>query len=663
MLVAVFGLIPSVDAQPSPALSVAYSAKLDEHYSLYGNVLQQLDLQIQGSNLVSNGPLRLQVIFTYDFGAVSGLGSLGNYSLTQDNFGTKYLTVTFPPATSSFNVTVSGTHSDYSVLLRDLAAVPPVSVSLNVAPYTPTSSGFTVKDPPGVDIFSVTGGNPGASVQTTEVGGNRYLTSTLPTIDYLTILYETSYGNVLLLLYLAIVVMVVFWSPLVFRRLRSKSTTYLPKFAILTRKVLAGFTARRLLEVFVFLSLAMLGISLIFGPSPVPRVYLAATPATTKVLGPVISNAGFQYLDPSNAGDQFNTMSILGNYNLIILADYAPTLSSPGLAANYNIFVMTDYAPGQYTTALQATYAPHVALLNNTQELSSVLNNARFYVPSSNLGLPVTTREYKVALLSEALLAFLIVFVAMAYLARVLVERAESGLSAIAEGVVCCMAVFMITTVVFVQTSVLLGLPVVLHAGISKFESAVGALGFGGGSRPRQLLGTLGFLFGAVAGTSGKMKIDRVGILAFIGLIVFIAIDPLTLGQTFYQLLVTFTTNEVPPTGALATANTRGILGSVMGVFGHNISAYFYSSHGSVLFFLSALPFAIFSIIRKSTATFLLLFTAVAAPIGFLRVADLNPTESMASAIPGIVLGLGVILIFLSASFVESKVRKRLPTI
>ena len=158
------------------------------------------------------------------------------------------------------------------------------------------------------------------------------------------------------------------------------------------------------------------------------------------------------------------------------------------------------------------------------------------------------------------------------------------------------------------------------------------------------------------------MKVDRTGMLAFIGVIGFIAIDPLSLGQAFYQFLITFSTNEAPPVGRLADENTRGFLGSVMNVFGHNISAYFYSSHGSVLFFLAALPFALYSKVRKATATFLLLFTAFVAPLGFLRVADLNPTESMASAIPGIALGLGVVAVFLAASFVESRVRRSLPT-
>jgi hypothetical protein len=660
---AICGHAPNVSAQPSPALAVSYSVKLDEHYSLYGYVSQQLDLQIQGSNLVSNGPLELQVIFYYDFGAVSGLGSNGNYTLTRDDFGTNSLKVSFPASTTSFNVTVSGTHTDYSVLLRDAATIPPVSVYLNAAPYAPTSSGLAVRDPPGMDIFSVSGGDIGGNIQTTAVGGSHYMTSTLPALNNLVILYQTSNGDLLLFLYVAIIAMVVIWAPMVYRRIRGRTTSYLSKLSTLIHLILAWFSSRRLLELFVGISLAMLGIALIFGPSPVPRVYLAATPATTQVLGPTISNAGFQYLDPANAGDQFTTMATLGNYNIIILADYPPSVDSSGIVANvYHVFVMTDYASRQYVTTLKAVYGNGVGLLNNTQDLSAVLNNAQFYVPASNLGFSITPGQYKVAIVAEALLTFMLVFVAMAFLARVLIERGERTISSVAEGAFFCVAVFMITTIVFIQTSVLLGLPVALHAGVSRVESAVGALGFGGGSRPRQLVGTLGFIFGAIAGTGGRMKIDRVGILAFIGLIAFIAIDPLKIGQTFYQVLITFTTNEATPVGGLADQNMRGILGTVMAVFGHSITNGFYSSHGSVLFFFSALPFAIFSRIRKSSATFLLLFSALAAPLGFIRVADLNPTESMASAIPGIVLGLGVVVVFLVASFVESKVRHDLPT-
>jgi len=627
-------------------------------------VLQQLNLQIQGNNLVSLVPVTLQVVFYYDFIAVSGLGPNGNYTLTRGDFGTNTLTVKFPASTSSFNVTVSGTHSDFSVLYRSVATVPPVSVYMSAQPFSPTSSSLTVKDPPAMDIFSVSGGNPGGNTQTTAVGGSHYLTSTLPTTNNLLVLYQTSNGELLLFLYVAIIVMVVLWAPFVYRRLRGRTMNYLPKLASTIHRVLAWFSSRRLLEVFVGVSLTMLGIALIFGPSPVPRVYLAATPATTHVLGPVISSAGFQYLTPANAGDQFTTMAILGNYNLIILADYPPSVGSSGLAASmYHIFAMTNYAPQQYVTTLKEVYGNGVGLLSSTEDLTAVLNNARFYVPTSNLGFAITPGQYKVAIVAEAFLTFLLVFVAMAYLARVLVERGEKGISAIAEGAFLSVAVFMITTIVFVQTCVLLGLPVALHAGISTVESAVGALGFGGGSRPRQLVGTLGFLLGAVAGSGGRMKIDRVGILAFIGVIAFIAVDPLTLGQSFYEVLVTFATNEAAPVGGVAVQNTRDILGTVMNYFGHSISSGFYSSHGSVLFFLSALPFAIFSRIRKSAATFLLLFSAFVVPLGFIRVADLNPMESMASAIPGIVLGLGVIVLFLVASFIESRVRHSLPTI
>jgi len=661
---AIIALIPGATAAPTPTLAVSYTAKLDEHYSLYGSTLQQLNLEIQGNNFASSVPLILTVLFYFDFGAVSSLGPSANYTITRDPYGTSTMTVTFPASTTSFDFAISGSHQDFSLLYRSVATIQPVSISLNVPPFTPTSSTMSVEDPPGLDIFSVSGGDPGEITQDAAVGGSHFVTATLPTVDSVVILYQTSDRDLLLFLYLGIAALAVVWIPFAYRRIRLRSGNYLPRFASLSRRVLAWFNSTRMLEVFVGLSLAMIGIALIFGPSPVPRVYLAATPATTNVIGPTIAGAGFEYLTPANAGDQFDTMSTLGNYNLIILADYPPAPDDPGIAASdFHVFVMTQYVPQSYAATLTDVYGKGVILLNNTQELGSILNNARFYVPASNLGLPETERQYKLAVVAEAILTFLLVFVAMALLARVLVERGEKGLSGIAEGAFYSVTVFMLTTIVFIQTSELLGLPVALHAGISTVESAVGALGFGGGSRPRQLVGSLGFFLGAIAGTKGKMKIDRIGILAFIGVITFIAIDPLTIGQSFYQLVVTFTTSDSAPTGAVADQGTRGILGTVMDVFGHSISNAFYSSHGTVLYFLSALPFALFSKVRKSTATFLLLFSGFAAPLGFIRVADLNPTESMASAIPGIVLGLGVVVGFVVASFIESRVRKNLPTI
>ena len=83
---AIFGLIPSASAQPSPTLAASYTVHLDEHYSLYGDVAQKLDLNVQGNNLVSSFPLSLEVVFQYDFGAVSGLGPGGELHDHQGRF-------------------------------------------------------------------------------------------------------------------------------------------------------------------------------------------------------------------------------------------------------------------------------------------------------------------------------------------------------------------------------------------------------------------------------------------------------------------------------------------------------------------------------------------------------------------------------------------------
>jgi hypothetical protein len=213
--------------------------------------------------------------------------------------------------------------------------------------------------------------------------------------------------------------------------------------------------------------------------------------------------------------------------------------------------------------------------------------------------------------------------------------------------------------VVFLQSSVLLGLPVALHAAISSSESAIGALGFGGGSRPRELAGVVGFIFGAVVGVRGRMNIDRIGILTVIGVSLYLVVDPLTLGRDFYSVLLNLTTSESGgPTGLGAQEAVRGWLGQVMYFFGRDISGFFYSSHGAVLFFAAGTAFAVFSRLRKTSATILLLFSAFAASVGFIRVADLDPIEAIASPVPGIAVGLLILMAFVFISFGESKIRE-----
>ena len=160
---------------------------------------------------------------------------------------------------------------------------------------------------------------------------------------------------------------------------------------------------------------------------------------------------------------------------------------------------MTNYAPQQYVTTLKAVYGDprRFAQQHPGPQLSS--EQRTILRPwSSNLGLSITPGQYKFAVVAEAILTFRLS--SWRWLtSRGFLSNGEKRVSAPSlRGGVYCVAVFMITTVVFVQTSVLLGLPVALHAGISTVESAVGALGFGGGFPSSPAVGTLGFVFGAM---------------------------------------------------------------------------------------------------------------------------------------------------------------------
>jgi hypothetical protein len=176
-------------------------------------------------------------------------------------------------------------------------------------------------------------------------------------------------------------------------------------------------------------------------------------------------------------------------------------------------------------------------------------------------------------------------------------------------------------------------------------------------------MGFLGFVFGVVAGTGGKVKVDRLGIIAFLGAILFLATDPLSGGVVFYQLSL-FAGTSVGGTavGTIANNSVEGFMNIFMNLFGALKSQTYLSQHGTVLFFAGAVPFAIYTRLHKTTATFLALFSAAVAGLGFIRIAnqDLDIFKVVASVVPGFTIGLLLIAGFAAVNLAEGYFRKRL---
>jgi hypothetical protein len=408
-------------------------------------------------------------------------------------------------------------------------------------------------------------------------------------------------------------------------------------------------------------SLLMISLAFVFGPSPSPRAYLAATPTTAQTLGPYVTAAGFTYLTPIEAGDEFDAMCGLNSYNAVILADYAPKLQSAGYLSCNNVIAMSSYVNSTLVTDLQILHGHSVSVVNTPQQLQFDLAlQARSYT-SNHLGLPVSQNTWATVTLVEGALSLLLPFLALAFFARYMIESSSRGIGRIAQAAGFSFFVFMFGELAYLQTDILLTLPVALHATISPQETAIGALGFGGGSRPRMVLGALGFLFGGFAGSLRGTKIDKVVLISLISALLFLLADPLQLGQDFYNLLLQILSSEGGTAfGQAAYSNLRSFIQVFMDAFGNEIVPTFFSQHGAVIFFAGAVPFALYTYVRRSTATLLLFFSTMVTAVGYVRIGDQDPLKAIASTTPGFAISVLFILAFFSMDRVERFLRLRL---
>jgi hypothetical protein len=651
-------LTPARAQAGSPTLSVVYRVNLSPRYSIYASVNQHAFVQAAGSLPGNTKPIKLNISFLFNFQSVS-LPPGANYSISKQRFFT-IVVISLPPSTS-FNVTLAGFFQDYSVLYRNSATIPFVSASLGVPPYSPTSFKVVVPLSGQTQVVSVyPSSGPNVVAEQFTVDGRRFLSADFSPQGSILITYQNLYRNYFLILYFAVIVAAVFILPLLFRKAGSLSSAPLRRIRSVLVRLVRSLDSRRLLALFVAVCAIMMTVSLVVGPSPTPKVYLAATPPTAAQLGPYITAAGFQYLTPLNAGDEFDRISGLGNFHAVIIADFPVPPNADGVTASFRIIAMTQYLPATYVTTLQTLYPNSVTTVRSTAELSRVLTAQRFYARTNVFGLNLDQNTYQSFVEFEGVLTFVVVFFALAFFARFIMERTGKGFIVLAEAIAFSFLIFMFSQMVFIQTSVLLGIPVSLHATISPVESAVGALGFGGGSRPRLLAGALGFLFGALAGKGGRIKLDRVGFFVFAAMILFLAADPLSLGGVFYDWLLSVSTGEQQLAASvhLSTA-VRQIITRSFQLFGtEGFSRTYFAQHGASLFYVGAVPFALYNKLSKSTGTILLMFCAVTSAFGFVRIGDLFPPKAVASTMPGVLLAFLPIAAFLVLSITESRIRK-----
>jgi hypothetical protein len=582
------------------------------------------------------------------------------------------ITFTLPDTAGVYTMGATGTLSEYSVLGQSGAEIPLQYVTTNFG-LSPSSYNLIVRVPPGLQVLTMYSYTKGLSFigrvdyQSFSLGGFQYLSS-----NYFFLPHGAVFANVVTLLYssqsiylygaeIAALLVVVLLAPFWIKHL-GRVNPYLSRFLSWIQRI----TPKQLLTIFVLLCLFTVSFSFVVGPNPRQRVYVMGVSVQAVQVGQDIkANTTFVPIYEPQVEQNSATVSTLGGFAAIVLVD--PTPGNP----SWNL---VPYATSDTTITLAGPahviilggdkdfnnvavqLFPNVQLVNQTSDVVTALNAI---TPRQNpLGLNISPRFFTYSEVLIALLSFLLAFLAMSFLAAKVAEVGlEGGWVGVAEALGYAFFAFAFLQMIYIASSIFLAVPLGLHSGNPQITAA-GTLGLsGGGSRPRELAGIAGFVFGGLTRTRFGVKINKLAIILTLGLVLLLILDPLTNGVIFHELILALSAGASQGQAAQSIDFIGGLLFNIGDAFGSLASQWYFIQRGLILYFAGAVAFVLVPKLQRTTATFLLIFSAFLAGDGIVRVADMIPLKTMASTIPGFMAGLMVIAIFLSVSSFEKLVR------
>lgn len=494
------------------------------------------------------------------------------------------------------------------------------------------------------------------------------------------ILYEPENWEVNALVVMLITLFAVFMLPHLFSKVERSSVRL--QFLTGTHKLLSSIAtlkttlkrlysrisnidSRKLLEIYVLCAILMVSVSFTFGPDPRLKIYvLASTPENADAIAGFASRQGVYSITVFDEMNEFKTLVDLGVVSAVIVGDFFPPddivvrrYIYPALDSVSRIIVIEEFAYSTFSTELQRRYADTTEIVERLGNLGSVFY--RLPRRTNVLGLDVDPAIYVAASIFVGLCSFVLVFFGIAFLAfRVIEVGKKPGVGGFPEAVLYSVVVFVFSQIIYTVCSVLLATPLGLHASTPKV-TAIGFLGFGGGSRLRMLAGFFGFLFGSFVSMKGGLRLDKVGLASFLAVTFFVIVDPFTGGIIFYEFILLFTIGPTVEYGYAAWSYVRAFLYSIGFAFGAWVSPTYAISSGIILYYAGAISCWLFTKLKKSTAMVLLLSSSFWIAQGSIRVADMNPWRAVASVVPGIIAALFFTAIFCFLNFIETVIRDK----
>lgn len=626
---------PSVRAQSTNPLSVTCVALLSQQSTLFGHLDHHVRVLVNGTMSASESTT-VMISFPFTLLGLSASPSDSNGTISSQRAQNGVMTVvneTIPAGKGAFFIDIEGVdHGDSSVLFQDTAVIAPVTVTDSQPPFNPTSDVVLVPVIPGMQVQSVK--TEGASALILSAGIPYITMNASPAGGGARVVYSTNPGLIVLIAGLTgAMALALAWPYLVKDRMRDFKESATRRLS----RVMKRRSPKPLLSVFVLVSLLMILVPFVGGQSPTPKVFLAATPATAKTIGPYIEQAGFSYVTPADITPaQFDSMSWLGSFYAVVVADYPPPINT-GLGSATNIILMTDYLPSAYVTNARLSYQYVTIPVASPQGLPSALGNIPITVGLDAVRIGVPSNITKALISLEGILSLILPFLAMATLCGYLLESGRRGIGGLFRAGAYTIMIFVTVQVIFDSASVLMHVPVQLYGSFTPSLTAVGSLApLSSGTGVFVIAGTLGGLFGVTYTEGLSLKAERYGFLltAALGLV--------------YLLWV----KEGVDSSLFVT--------SVMAGLGSGVSELYSASFGTTLFFLSITPLVLFPKLARTTSTILLAFCIAGGGAAFLSVTELsNDYATVAAVIPGLALAVIIGAVFLGAGTAEAVIRKQ----
>jgi len=187
--------------------------------------------------------------------------------------------------------------------------------------------------------------------------------------------------------------------------------------------------------------------------------------------------------------------------------------------------------------------------------------------------------------------------------------------------------------------------------------TAVGLIGFGGGSTPRLLSGLFGVVCGVLIPSTG-LRFRKEEFVVLVCFPAILLLNPTTLGSFFYQSALLFLSNYTVGSAYAFSLSFKGFLYGIGSFLGSGVTETYLMSAGKILYFAGLAPLAFVKKMSRTTASFAFLVSSILLGDGGIRVGEMTPDKTFIAVLPGIVAGMSILILFLIFSYLEKKIRK-----